>query len=66
MPSVDSAINGLLAAREAQTHAQVQFAVAAKGLQVHKQLGQAAVDLIDAAANLSKALGRGTNFDAVA
>lgn len=66
MSSIDSSLNGLLAAREAQAHAQVQFAVAAKSLQVHKQLGQAAVELIDAAAHLSKALGRGTQFDAVA
>ncbi len=66
MPAINSALSSVLAAREAAISTQIGVAVAAKQLEASKIQGQAAVELLDAAAQLSKALGRGGLFDAQA
>ena len=66
MDSIDPAISNLLAARQNAMQTQAAFAVAAKSLAAQKQQGEAMAQLIDAAAQLGKALGRGGAFDAVA
>jgi hypothetical protein len=65
MDSIDSAISSVLAAKENAIKTQVAFAVAAKQLQATKQQGEAASQLVDAAVQLSKAIGKGLGFDAV-
>jgi hypothetical protein len=63
LPSVDGAIASVIAAKQAAVHNQVGFAVAGKQLDAAAQQGQAAVALLDAAAQLSKAAGLGQRFD---
>ena len=63
MISVDGAIASVLAAKESAVDAQVQFAVAAKSLDAQRQQGDAAVQLLEAAVQLSKAVGKGSLFD---
>jgi len=65
MSSIDSALSQLLASKESAVQSQIGFALAAKSLQASKDQGQAAVALLDAAAQIGKAVGRGENFDAV-
>ena len=70
MSSVDSffsdPISYALAAKEQALQSQVGFAVQATSLNTMRQLGAAMVELIDAAGQLGKELGKGTQFDAVA
>jgi hypothetical protein len=66
MDSVDPTISSLLAAKENAIQSQAAFAVAAKSLSAQKQQGDAMVQLIEAAAQMSKAVGRGESFDAIA
>ena len=51
--STDSAISSVLAAKEAQTHSQIGFALARKSLDAQKAAGDAAVELIEAAGQLA-------------
>ncbi len=51
--------------KQAQLGFEVSMAVAKKGLDAQKAQGEAAVQLLEAAAQLSKAIGLGENFDAV-
>jgi hypothetical protein len=64
LPSVNGAISGVIAAKQAAVHNQVDYAVAGKQLDAAAQQGEAAVALLDAAAKLSKAAGLGNQFDA--
>ena len=66
MPSINNAINAVLAAKSSAIQQQIGIAVLAKSQAAAKQQGQAAVQLLEASAQLSKALGKGKNFDAVA
>ena len=66
MPSIDSAISSVLAAKENAVKSQVSFAVAAKQLGAFKQQGEAANQLLQAAVQLSKSVGVGGRFDAQA
>ncbi|MEQ8790664.1 MAG: hypothetical protein RIC55_30480 [Pirellulaceae bacterium] len=66
MSSIDGAINSVLAAKENAVKTQVAFAVAAKSLEATKQQGDAANQLLEAAAQLSKEVGKGLGFDAQA
>lgn len=66
MSSIDTALSNVVAAKQAAIQTQIGVALAAKSLDASRLQGEAAVQLIDAAAQLSKALGRGANFDAVA
>jgi hypothetical protein len=65
MSSVESAIGSVLVAKESVVKSQIALAVQAKALDAFKQQGQAAVQLVEQAAQLSKAIGSGTSFDAV-
>ncbi|MCA9231185.1 MAG: hypothetical protein KDA57_11060 [Planctomycetales bacterium] len=65
MTNVDNAVSSVLAAKEAATRQQIGFALLAKSQAAAKQQGQAAIQLLEATAQLSRALGKGQNFDAV-
>lgn len=65
MCSTDSAISSVIAARQSAVNSQIAYAVAAKKLQATKQQGDAAAQLLEAAVQLGKAVGKGRNFDAV-
>lgn len=58
------AINSVLQAKADQVSNQIGIAVARKSLDAQQLQGQAAVDLIAAAADIATALGKGTQFDA--
>lgn len=64
MCSTDCAVSSVLAAKSSATQQQIVIALLAKSQQAAKQQGQTAVALLDAA-QLSKAAGKGENFDAV-
>ncbi len=66
MHSIDTAISNLLAAQQTAVQTQAAFAVASKSLSAQKQQGEAMVQLIEAVAQMGKALGRGQSFDAIA
>jgi hypothetical protein len=65
MDSIDGAISTALAAKSAATQQQIAIALLAKSQQATKQQGDVVVALLQAAAQLSKAPGKGENFDAV-
>ena len=64
MTSVDGAIANALAAQAGSIKSQVATAVAAKSLDAVKQQGEAVAQLIEQVAQISKAIGKGANFDA--
>jgi hypothetical protein len=66
MDSIDSAISTTLAAHNAATQQQIAYALLAKSQEMVKVQAQAATNLLQAAANMGKALGKGQQFDAVA
>lgn len=66
MSSIDTALGNVVAAKQSAIQTQIGVALAAKSLDATRLQGEAAVQLIDAAAQISKALDRGANFDAVA
>ncbi len=51
--------------KQTQLGFEIGMAVAKKGLDAQKAQGEAAVQLLEAAAQLSKAVGLGQDFDAV-
>ncbi|MBL9090152.1 MAG: hypothetical protein JNL96_02940 [Planctomycetaceae bacterium] len=57
-------ISSVVQARQAQTYAQIGIAVQAKALQATQVQGEAAVELLEVAAELAKQLGQGLQFDA--
>jgi hypothetical protein len=63
---MDPAVQSVLAAQQSALQAQIQIAQASKQLSAARQQGQAIVALIGAAANVGKATGSGTQFDAEA
>lgn len=58
-------VQDVLDARQASTQSQIQYTVAAKALQASKDQGEAIVSLIQSIAPQGKAIGQGTQFDAV-
>lgn len=66
MSSIDPAIQSLLNAQQGALQNQIGFAVAAKQMDAAKQQGDAMNALLEKAAQLSKAIGAGENFDAQA
>jgi hypothetical protein len=66
MDSIDSAINATIAAKSAATQQEIAFAILAKSQAAAKAQGDAAVELLEATANLGKAISKGQQFDAVA
>ena len=65
MDSINSAISSVIEAKNAATQQQIAYALLAKSQAVVKAQGQAATELLQAAANIGKALGRGQQFDVV-
>ena len=65
MNSIDPAISAVLAAKQASQQQSIGYALLAKSLETTEFQGQAAVELLNsAAASLSKAHGKGAQFDA--
>lgn len=60
------AIASVSAAQQGALQSQISAAVAKKQLNAIELQGQAAVELLQSAAQLSKAAGRGGSFDGVA
>ncbi len=65
MDSVDTAINSAIEAQNAATQQQIAYALLAKSQAVAKAQGQAATELLQAAASMGKALGKGQQVDVV-
>ena len=63
--STDAAIQSVLTAQQGATQSQIAVAIAAKGQQASQAQGDAAVQLVQAAAQVGRAEGRGGEFDAV-
>jgi SpoU rRNA methylase family enzyme len=61
-----TSIESASAAQQRVIRTQAAFAIAAKQLKVTKQQGEAAAQLVEAAAQLSKELGKGGLLDALA
>lgn len=59
----DPALQSVLSAQNSAVQTQIDVAVAKKQLSAVKQQGEAVVELLQAAATIGKAVGRGTNFD---
>jgi hypothetical protein len=62
----DPILQSVLSAQQGAMQSQIEMAIASKQLSAMKQQGQAVVQLLQAAANVGKAVGRGANFDAQA
>ncbi len=65
MSGLDPAISSVLAAKEAATRSQINYAVAGKQLDAAQQQGEAINQLLQQSAQLSKSLSSGGGFDAV-
>jgi len=65
MTSIDGAISSLLAAKDSALRTEISFAIAGKQLDAQQQQGEAVTELLEAAAQLGKAIGRGGGFDTV-
>ena len=66
MSSVSNAINAVLAARSSAVQQQIGIAMLAKSQAAAKQQGQAAAEMLEATAQLGKALGKGERLDLTA
>ncbi|MAT69268.1 MAG: hypothetical protein CMJ58_07045 [Planctomycetaceae bacterium] len=64
--SVDAAIDSVLAAQNAATRTQIDVALLAKGQDAAKAQGDAVVQMLNAAAQIGKAIGKGEILDALA
>jgi hypothetical protein len=65
MPAIDPTARSLLAATEAAQAIQIAYAIQGKALDVAKQKGQAAIQLLESAAQVGKAVDAGSMFDAM-
>jgi hypothetical protein len=66
MDSIDGAINSLIGAQQFAVRSEINMAVMAKQMDAQELRGQAAVEMIEVAAQLSKDIGKGTQFDSLA
>ena len=66
MSNIDPAVSGVQAAQQAALNSKIATTIAAKQLQTQEQLGQAAVELLESAAQLSKEAGKGAKLDSQA
>lgn len=64
--SVDSAIESVLAAQSAATRTRIDFALLARSQDAAKAQGEAAMQLLQGAASIGKALGKGGTLDLTA
>jgi len=66
MSTVDSAISSVVAAKQDALKSEVQFAVASKQLKAQRREGAAAARLVEQAAQIGRASGKGGLVDASA
>jgi len=66
MCSSCSGLSSLFDAKQSQVYTQIGIAVQRKGLDAVKQQGESAVALIEAAAEIARELGQGTQVDTYA
>ena len=64
MSSIDTSVSSVAAAEDAALRSSIAIAIMAKQLDAARAQGDAAVQLLQSAANLSKAAGKGERFDA--
>ena len=62
---MNDAVNSVMLARQVALDTQIQMAVARKALDAREATGEAMVELLDAAAAMSREMGLGERFDAV-
>ncbi len=62
---MDNAISSVIEAKSAATQQEIAYALLAKSQAAVKAQGQAANELLQAAATMSQAVGKGQQFDAV-
>jgi len=65
MDSIDGAINSLIGAQQYAVRSEINMAVMAKQMDAQRLQSDAAVALIDAAAQLSRDISNGTQFDSL-
>lgn len=65
MPTIDSAIHSVLDAQAAATQQQIAYALLAKAQAATKIQGQAIANLLQQAATMGKAVGKGQQLDTV-
>ena len=65
MSSLDAAVSSVLASKEAAINTQIAVEIVGKRLDAQKQEGEAVNQLLESAAQLSKALGKGAGIDHV-
>ncbi len=61
--SCDAATSSVLAAQQSALNSKIGYAVAKKSLDAQKAAGDAVNQLLESAANLSKAAGKGQGLD---
>jgi len=66
MSSITSLASGLTAVEQAALRSEISFTLAAKQLAAQEQQGQAALELLDTAAQLAKEAGKGQQIDSLA
>jgi len=66
MSGIDASITNLVAAQRGALSSKISYAVAAKQLDAAEQQGEAVLSLLDGAAQLGKAVGKGDHVDAQA
>ncbi len=66
MSAIPQPVQDVLSAQQQALNSKIAFAVAGKQQDAVNLQGQAAVDMIDQAAQLSKAIGAGKHFDGLA
>jgi hypothetical protein len=66
MSSIDCAVSSTLAVQQMAVRSEIGVAIAAKQLDAQKLQGDAAVALLESAAQLGKAAGKGIQVDATA
>jgi hypothetical protein len=59
------AISSVIQSQQSALDTQIQFAIAAKALDMAKVQGDALNQMLEAAAQIGKAVGAGENFDAM-
>jgi hypothetical protein len=65
MSSSDGAVSSVVDSQQLAMRTQIQYSILAEQLQAQKLAGQAAVDLLSGALQLSKEAGKGEVFDGV-
>lgn len=62
---MDAAISSVLQAKQSSLESQIQSSVARKSLDMTRLVGEGLVQMLEATAQLGKAVGAGEQFDAL-